>query len=371
MAKGVYFGVNNVARKVKKLYFGVDGKARKIKKMYFGVDGKARICYSAGVRKVKAMTITYPVAGRNNYYAGACASIGEYLLIEDTEHSFNHIECINSSLNSVYAPPTTTTNGTMAKGAASNSNYAIFAGGLRRPSNLTAWSACYTASLALSNVYTLISEGRSHIGSGTIANNIVFAGGDNGYTLEYGSKVIDIINSSLGSQVRTLPFGAKMLIGLNVGNVLLFAHGDAADSKRTAYLTQGLSVSEHIPSVGVPRPGNSSGAANANYALYQYANSIDVFTSNLAYNRLENFPAALHNMVGLSSDDYAIFAGGYLTGGIYQNTVYSYDKNLVLDVLESLSEAKAYMLADKLGDNGFFIGGYASYVRNTVDIYEI
>ena len=45
MAKGVYIGVNNVARKVKKSYIGVGNVARKIKKAYIGVNGVARECY--------------------------------------------------------------------------------------------------------------------------------------------------------------------------------------------------------------------------------------------------------------------------------------------------------------------------------------
>lgn len=46
MAKAVYIGVQNIARKVKKVYIGVNGIARKVKKMYIGVAGIARCIYS-------------------------------------------------------------------------------------------------------------------------------------------------------------------------------------------------------------------------------------------------------------------------------------------------------------------------------------
>lgn len=49
MAKAMYIGVDNVARKVKKLYIGVDGVARKVKKGYIGVNGVARLFYSSGL----------------------------------------------------------------------------------------------------------------------------------------------------------------------------------------------------------------------------------------------------------------------------------------------------------------------------------
>lgn len=47
MAKGIYVGVESVARKVKKAYVGVDDVARKVKKGYIGVNGIARLFYSS------------------------------------------------------------------------------------------------------------------------------------------------------------------------------------------------------------------------------------------------------------------------------------------------------------------------------------
>ena len=47
MAKGIYRGVDGIARKVTKEYRGVDGIARRIKKEYRGVDGLARLCYTS------------------------------------------------------------------------------------------------------------------------------------------------------------------------------------------------------------------------------------------------------------------------------------------------------------------------------------
>ena len=47
MAKNVYFGTADLARKVNDVYLGVDGTARKVKKGYIGVDGVARLFYSS------------------------------------------------------------------------------------------------------------------------------------------------------------------------------------------------------------------------------------------------------------------------------------------------------------------------------------
>ncbi len=49
MGKGVYVGVNNSSRKVKKIYVGVNGFSRKVKKIYVGADGVARLAWSGSV----------------------------------------------------------------------------------------------------------------------------------------------------------------------------------------------------------------------------------------------------------------------------------------------------------------------------------
>ena len=46
MAKGIYIGADNIARKVKGMYVGVDGVAMKVKKAYIGVNDVARLFYS-------------------------------------------------------------------------------------------------------------------------------------------------------------------------------------------------------------------------------------------------------------------------------------------------------------------------------------
>ncbi len=58
MAKGVYVGINNIARKIPKIYVGVDGIARKVKRVYIGVDNKARLCFDFGKKRVKVNYIS-------------------------------------------------------------------------------------------------------------------------------------------------------------------------------------------------------------------------------------------------------------------------------------------------------------------------
>lgn len=47
MAKGIYFGVNSLAKKIKKMYIGVNSTAREIKHAYIGIDNIARDFFSS------------------------------------------------------------------------------------------------------------------------------------------------------------------------------------------------------------------------------------------------------------------------------------------------------------------------------------
>ena len=62
MAKRVYIGVNDKARRVKRVYLGINNIARKVKKIYIGVGNVARLCYTAFVnvtyKSSKALSFT-------------------------------------------------------------------------------------------------------------------------------------------------------------------------------------------------------------------------------------------------------------------------------------------------------------------------
>ena len=76
MAKGIYIGVSNKARKVTDIYFGVSNKARRVTKAYVGVGGVARLFYSAssGPVYISSSSLT------NERQSGAVAQCGPYAI---------------------------------------------------------------------------------------------------------------------------------------------------------------------------------------------------------------------------------------------------------------------------------------------------
>jgi hypothetical protein len=82
VAKGIYFGVADLARKGKKAYIGVGNVARKIKKIYIGVANVARLAWSG---ELSYFGIATPLSvGRSRL---AATSIGDYAIFAGGEPS--------------------------------------------------------------------------------------------------------------------------------------------------------------------------------------------------------------------------------------------------------------------------------------------
>lgn len=131
MAKGVYIGVGNKARKVKAMYIGVGGKARKIVKGYIGVGGKARPFWSGGEdlnKKVEYYGTITPLA--NARFIHTSITIGNYALFGgglDSNGALAVVDAYNSNL--VRSSPTALSQARCNLSAQSIGNYALFVGG--------------------------------------------------------------------------------------------------------------------------------------------------------------------------------------------------------------------------------------------------
>lgn len=106
MAKVVYTGVNNIARKVKNIYVGVNGTARKVKKAYVGVNNVARLCYSSSYMWAKYnLNITgskYNLTYGGDYDNIVNASSSYISPIGYISNSNNPLTIYNSDINPCY-----------------------------------------------------------------------------------------------------------------------------------------------------------------------------------------------------------------------------------------------------------------------------
>lgn len=68
MAKNIYVGVNNVAKKPKNIYVGVNGVARKVKAAYVGVNGVARKVWPNSILPLDYQQVEYILNSNSTQY---------------------------------------------------------------------------------------------------------------------------------------------------------------------------------------------------------------------------------------------------------------------------------------------------------------
>ena len=294
MSKDAYIGVNNIAQKIDKAYIGIDDIARQIIKGYIGVNGVARTFFEPQA--------DIPIAG------GSIAS--------------------NIPLDTIDV---------------------------------------YSDNLTLSNDITL-SEARRGLASTSNSNYAIFAGGLTSTSGSSYTSTVDAFNGNLSRSTINLSTPRYDMAPTSIGNYCLFAGGriptsgvvDVIDNNLTCTVATSLSVARRI----------AIGASTSDYAFIAggyNSNIVDAYDSNL----VQFIPATLPSIrlsttaCGGSTDNYAFVIGGSTTTTGGGTKVYCYDNNLVMTTADEM---------DYMSDNiacisieNYIVAGCGGYY---VDIYD-
>lgn len=260
--------VYSVARKISKGYFGVGNLARKIKKAYIGIGGKARPCWSGG----------------------------EFV---------------------AYGSITPLSNSVSSNGAASNGNYALFAGGTSSGVSSAKDSVdAYDTSLVLNSGATLSSKRQRIAGTSLQQRAFLYGGLDNSSNI---SNACDTYDVNLTRMTSTEGNRTYYVAGANLAGYALFAGGTVA----------------------------TSGTSFANY--------VRAFDASLTMIVLTSLEAKKTHVGAASTPLYAIFAGGEDRDGGYSSAV-AYNTSLTQSILQDMSQDREYCIGAAAGDNAIFIG---------------
>ena len=308
--------IQDLARKIKKAYIGIGGVARPFwgegkleyygtitslsesKYRHYGVSIGNYALFAGGLNSSgksskivnaydASLTISTPTSLSYPSYNGGATSVGNYALIasginntvtQTSSQKLTTVNTYNTSLTKSTATAFSAYRNSM--GVASNSTYALFAGGHDGTSNgpytnVTIYNTSLTRSTA-----TALQTARCDFCGATIGDYILFAGGDSSvYSDEDNvyTNVVDAYNTSLTrSNATALSTKRGGAIGVRVGNYLLFAGG-----------------------------GNGGGGVG-NSDVDVYDTSLTKTTTSLGYKPVYH--------IGVSLYGYAIFAGGYNQG---------------------------------------------------------
>ena len=394
MAKGIYIGVSNKARKVTDIYFGVSNKARRVTKAYIGVGGVARLFYSAysGPVYIGSSSLT------NERQDGAVAQCGPYAVFSGGyawlenggQNILSSVEFCNTAL-------TVGNFGEMSVGVRNHAGAGLtdqytsremcfFAGGFT--ANRASTNQLYQISRPGTSIGAVpnLAVSRGYLAAAGLDNYIVFAGGQRKDADSALAWVDAYDNSGVKiNSVSALNTATAFLAGatLNTGSTkkIIFAGGysteagsaisdaNSYDSSLTRNLLSPLSVQR----------GRLSGASVGNYVLFAggyyspgtgvYYNTVDAYNSSLTRSTCTGLSLKRNLMASASTSDYAYFAGG--TPPV-TNIIDVYDTNLTRTNHNTLSLPKHSVYGIGLNDIAIFAGGYnEGFSTATIDSYGI
>lgn len=367
MSKKAYAVLNGITKKIRKNYAVIGGTTRKLRRGYVVLNGVTRPFWTGGE------AVYY---GADNIYAGA----------QDPAY-------------------------------ASTTKRAIFHSGFGPGSDPTQYMTAFDATLVKTT--QMISSRYEHAG-GCIGKFAVFAGGRHSASSSDVRSTTEAFDEALASvDCPSLRKGRCNLAGANAGSYLVFSGGETVSGagssthKDTAY---GDAYTESLTKVSVDMSVENRiwrGATLPSHALFAKKSVANAFNASLTRSlpaspdadiyqgtelhgkaifadkngNLQVYNSDLTKTVasGLSSarisygcttlDEWAIFAGGRISGGAanYQTSVEAFDDELTRITLTALSNGRYNLSGAHVGDFAFFAGGYTSDKRPTslVDIYRI
>ena len=349
MAKGAYVGINNIARRVIKGYVGINGVARKIMKAYIGVGGVARPCWFSGIAHYGLITPlseerVFPGFGSVNnraIFAGGgyirrskkgvdaydtsltrnssvfldkertmmgSASLNNYAIFAGglpivAEDALNTVEAFNASLTHIVMAPIC-----MGKYAVQGGNmqnlYAVFAGGKPKSSNDLPYDQYDIYDKNLSHIGTSsFNEPRAFIGSASIGNYLLFAGG----TLpndEHSARV-DAFNGT--TTILSLSNAQSSMYGASTPSYAIFGGGDSIYDAFNSSLTRINigTLSIHFPYSTASLGGYALFCCNTQLVIFD-----DLLTRTTIPTAMATTDTSNNGSAGATVGNYALFAGG-------------------------------------------------------------
>ena len=375
MGKGVYLGVSNTAKKIKKIYIGVNGVAKKVKKIYIGdSNGVARVGYTSNL-KLSYCDTKYLVSSRSSLGA---TSIGDYALFAGGYDGSTTSECIdyfNNSLSQGYM--SISQQRTNIAGASSKS-YALLAGGGVSGTPYTNIDV-YSASLTHSTTH--LGAGRiSTVGVGT-PDLVIFAGGQ--YTAQgarYSVDYTDAFNDSLTSlAISALSKGRTEHTGAYAGqgDYFLFGGGLTSTTNKAIDSVEVYSSSlTKLSSIYLSSSRKNLDASSLRGCAWfgggRYTNgttvsTIDMFNGSLVRTTLSLSESRYALKACSVMDEFILFGGGSKSNG-YSATMDTYDSSGTMTTF-ILASPRNIGGATSVKNKALFAGGYSGSYENIVNVY--
>lgn len=375
MAKGIYVGVDNTAKKVSKVYAGIDNVAKKVTKGYVGVGNVARPFMSS------EEILSYYGLATNVYtycaYAFS-ASIGNYYIVagggaRDTDIARSNAVAYNTSL--VTTTLTAISNARQLGGSATVGDYALFSSGVKlnltNSSNMVANIDVYNTSLVrtvLNTLGTYFYKGYGVAGV-SINNYAIFSGGHDSSSY---TRAMAAYNATLTKTSFNLPAAKFYQSGATVNGYGLLAGGYTASESSVCHCVDSMLTVSSLTALSSAR-AKPAATTVGNYAIIGGEGSYyDVYNADLTHSTIVS-PGNTKNVMATTLRNYALFPLGN------NLQVATYNTSLTFNYTTNMSQIRNNFQAGSIGNYALVVGGtlrnptYTSKSDpvNTVEVYTV
>lgn len=375
--KGIYIGVDGVARKIRKGYIGIDGIAHKIKKAYIGIGGVARPCWGEGELSYYGVITSLSIGLQ--YLAAT--TIGNYALfaggVTATNAAMPTVNAYSATLIRKIADAMSIQR-THHTATTAGGQYAVISGGASNASYID----YYDTSLTHSQTINAISETRYKAAATPVGNYALVAGGQRSATATSTARnTIEAYDTSLSCQLATNLGAARYrLAATTIGDYAIFSGGYNGSS--TLSNTDVYNSSLTRTTVAGRKRYNHAGTTVGNYAVFAGGNDGDngstdaafAYDKSLTLTDITSLLAYVEELKATTVGNYAIFAGGWQSMA-YRNFVTVYDESLTRTIPSNqLRYARYGHAATTVGNYALFGGGLSireESVDNTVEAYTV
>lgn len=387
---GIRIGIGEV-KNVREIYIDVDGVVNKVKEGYIGVDGSPKLFYKLEpLEKIIYYGLADPLSeGR---YLLAAASNNTYAIFAGGTTQYNSNLTIATTPSAVVDAYDVTLTRTSPKNnlgigyknleATSVGDFVFFAGGgplTATSSQVVRYNSTLTRAGPTSLYYSV-----TNLAAASNQNYALFAGGISNSSSSGCRDTVNAYNttSTKSTLPTVLPAAVHSLAGASFGDYAIFAGGEnqtltfykfvsAYDNNLTVFSASDLSSAR----------SSLKGIATNEYAFFaggttggnNRSTTVDIYDKQLTrVNSTASLSLARFNMSAASLNGFALFAGGNYTETSAQNPydrMDIFDKFLTRTLGTALSASRTALAATTIGNYALFGGGVNIDPFSIVDVY--
>lgn len=411
MAKGMYIGVDNKARKVKQMYVGADRllegltvrPTTTVNGITFTNNGDGTVSISGTATADTGISIFTDITVVQPYFTKGGTVRFEMKNATYNYPNFNVSLMYTNNGNNYWIPADGISANIPAGSTVMNCDFWIPSGTTVSGKNISfdlRWLSPTTIARKVKKAYigvngiarkffgaeliykgaiTSLRTSRGYLKGASVGEYILFGGGRLGDNYQYSSDVVDAYDSSfVRSNAPALSNGVHHLASASIGKYALFAGGykGTYSTRSSVVNTYDESLTKGTATTLSSARGTLGATTVGNHALfaggYPICATVEAYNESLTKSSVTNLSQAREFLAGATNGTHALFAGGQNDGGsTTYSTVDAYDSSLTKVSVASLASVRSKYAGASFGKYAVFDGSWSCefYDQSLTKVY--